>query len=56
MGLALIESEHANIGETFDVIIRDKPIQAVIAKGIFYTVTRQKLHVSNVGLAEDNQH
>lgn len=36
IGLALIDSHYANEGETIDIIIRNKAVQARIGKGIFY--------------------
>ncbi|HHW31450.1 MAG TPA: glycine cleavage system aminomethyltransferase GcvT [Clostridiaceae bacterium] len=42
LGLALISSEYAEIGNTIDVVIRNKPIQACIIKIPFYSKKYKK--------------
>lgn len=36
IGLALIEEQYANPGDTFDILIRNKAVKAQVAKGVFY--------------------
>ncbi|CFX18527.1 Aminomethyltransferase/Dimethylsulfonioproprionate demethylase DmdA [Syntrophomonas zehnderi OL-4] len=36
IGLALIAQPYGNVGETIDIVIRDKPVPAQIDQGIFY--------------------
>ncbi|MEN6348108.1 MAG: glycine cleavage system aminomethyltransferase GcvT [Syntrophomonas sp.] len=36
IGLALIDIEHSHPGTEIDIIIRDKPVKAVVGQGIFY--------------------
>lgn len=36
IGLALINIEHSQPGTEIDIIIRDKPVKAVVGQGIFY--------------------
>lgn len=36
IGLAMIKSEHAGVGNEFDVIVRGKPVRAVQVKTPFY--------------------
>lgn len=36
IGLAIIERQHYKVGETIDIMIRNKPIQAQIGEGVFY--------------------
>ncbi len=37
MGLALVKAEYASPGTEIDIMIRDKPVPAIIEKGIFYS-------------------
>lgn len=36
IGLALIDSRYADLGQSIDIIIRNKPVAARVGKGIFY--------------------
>lgn len=36
IGLALVDSRYSAPGTEFDIIIRDKPVKAVVGQGIFY--------------------
>lgn len=36
IGLALVDSQYSAPGTEFDIIIRDKPVKAVVGQGIFY--------------------
>lgn len=42
IGLALIKQEYTNPGEEIDIIIRNKPVKAVVSKGIFYKKNTKK--------------
>jgi len=42
IGLALIDQQYANPGETFDVLIRNKAVKAQVAKDIFYKKKTRK--------------
>ncbi len=42
IGLAIIERQYNNTGELIDIMIRDKPVQAQIAEGIFYRKQTKK--------------
>ncbi|MDD3890334.1 MAG: glycine cleavage system aminomethyltransferase GcvT [Syntrophomonadaceae bacterium] len=42
IGLALIKKEYANPEEEIDIIIRNKPVKAVVSKGIFYKKNTKK--------------
>ncbi len=42
IGLALVVAEYSEPGQTFDVMIRNRPVEARVAKGIFYTPAYRK--------------
>jgi aminomethyltransferase len=42
IGLALLDSRFANPGQMIDIIIRNKPVQARVDRGIFYTPAYRK--------------